>query len=166
MRAVIPKLVLALAACAPVAVVGACRHADAPPNATRAASASATSPSAPASSAPIASGSASVISPDDDPTRGADLDATIEVAIRMLEAKQYRAFLERFIAPRDRPKLLRDGGVDKLLPEFEAEKAERVLALLKGLRGRPPRREGARAIFEGDKRIVWVQEGGRWYIEN
>jgi hypothetical protein len=104
---------------------------------------------------------------DDDPAHG-DLDASIDLAISMLEAKAYRPFLERFIAPSDRPKLLKDGGFDAILPEFEQDKAERLLATLRAIRGRAPRREGARATYEvpGEKDITWVLEKGRWYIKN
>jgi hypothetical protein len=174
MRLSLSKLPLAisLVVCAPFALGGACRHADAPPgtqpvaSAPRAPRTPQTPLTASASAEPAASAPPSVIAPRDESTADGDLSASLEIAIRMLENKQYRAFLERFVAPKDRPKLLRDGGIDKLLPEFESDKAARLLEMLRALRGRTPRREGARAVFDGDQRIVWIREGGRWFIEN
>jgi hypothetical protein len=96
-----------------------------------------------------------------------DLDASIDLAISMLEKKSYRVFLERFIAPEDRPKLLKDGGIDAILPEFSKYKADGVLEMLRSIRGTKPTTKGNEAVFEAkDKDIRWVLEDGKWYIRN
>ncbi len=166
---------------APLAVLavlaGGCGHADAPhasfPSGPGAPSVDASSPSPAAAAASSTAPPASTIArswavgDESDPAHG-DLAATIELAIAMLEHKEHRAFLERFIAPEDRRKLLEDGGIDALLPSFAADKADALLEILRDLRGRSPRREGQRAIFDrgGNKEVIWVFANGRWYIKN
>ena len=96
-----------------------------------------------------------------------DLGATIDLAISMLEQKSYRAFLERFIAPIDRPKLLKEGGIDKMLPAFADEKAQSLLEMLRAIRGKKPRMSDDEAVFETpDKDMHWVLDHGKWYIRN
>jgi hypothetical protein len=96
-----------------------------------------------------------------------DLGATIDLAISMLKQKQYRAFLERFIAPIDRPKLLKDGGIDELLPAFANSKAKDLLVMLTSIRNAKPRMEGDEAVFVTEtKDIHWVLDHGKWYIRN
>jgi hypothetical protein len=88
----------------------------------------------------------------------------------MLERQQYRAFLEEFVAPEDRPRFDREGGLDKIAVEFAKGKAQRLLAMLRAVQHKAPRREDNRAIYEGDedspKDLVWVLENGAWYIKN
>ncbi len=97
-----------------------------------------------------------------------DLDSSIAIAIRMLEEKDYREFLEEFVAPDDRAHFEADGGLEKILPEFADDKADKLLQILKKTQGRTPRREENRAVFDSprSKEVTWVLDHGRWYIKN
>jgi hypothetical protein len=96
-----------------------------------------------------------------------DLGATIDLAISMLENESYREFLDRFIAPMDRPKVLKEGGIEKLLPSFAKDKAQELLAMLRAIRGTKPRMSGDEAVFgTQDKDMHWVLDHGKWYIRN
>lgn len=101
----------------------------------------------------------------------ARLKATIDSMIVVLEAKEYRRFLERFVEPafRDRK------GVDAIMEEFEEEKAELLLAVLKEVRSKTPTysRRGTAASYKFKKRsdvprnkINFIKVDGLWYLRN
>ena len=138
-----------------IAAIAACGGASSP--------ALVVAPIAPAASASSSPSAASTVSVD-----RADLRSSIAYAIRLLETQRCRELLVEFVAPQDRPRFEQDGGFEKILPEFEKDKAPELLEVLRKLKSIEPRMEGERAIFDlsGGSAITWVRDGGRWYILN
>jgi hypothetical protein len=100
----------------------------------------------------------------------ARLKATIDSMIVMLEAGQSRPFLERFVEP----EFLAQKGVDAIIEEFEEEKVELLLSVLKEIRTRKPTysKRGTIATYKIRKRsetkrtINFIKVDGLWYLRN
>src|SRR5205085_12249001 len=100
----------------------------------------------------------------------AKLHARIDSGIVMLEAHQYREFLQAFVDP----EFIEHKGVDAILEEFQEEKAELLLSVLKEIRTNKPsyRKGNTVASFKLRKRpdahgyINFTRVDGVWYIKN
>jgi hypothetical protein len=100
----------------------------------------------------------------------AKLHARIDTAIAMLEAGENRRFLEAFVEP----EYLEQKTVDAILEEFEEEKVEILLSVLKEIRTKKPtyKEKGTVAVFKLKKRpdvrntINFIKVDGVWYLRN
>jgi hypothetical protein len=100
----------------------------------------------------------------------AKIRARIDSAIVMLEAGSYREFLQEFVDP----EFVEHKGVDAIMEEFEKEKADELLEVLKEIRTAKPTysKHGTIAAFKvpehhhvaGPLRFVRVDRV--WYIQN
>lgn len=100
------------------------------------------------------------------------LRAAIDSGIALLEAQQWKPFLERFIVPAQKEAVMRIGGIDELVKEFTDEKAMVLLNALKDVRLRTPKFNEAKSTatlrltkrLGGHATIVFQLVDGAWYI--
>ncbi|MEQ8786836.1 MAG: hypothetical protein RIC55_11080 [Pirellulaceae bacterium] len=98
----------------------------------------------------------------------------IEDGIRLLEAKEFKTFIERYAHPMDLKKILKEKSVDELAKEFQESNAEKLLVVLQMIRRDTPEmsEDGRQAVFklkaEGLPRdgIRYEKSGDFWYIRN
>jgi hypothetical protein len=98
------------------------------------------------------------------------LDTAIKEAIRLLEAKEYAAFLEQFMVPDELKEITRKKPLDEFAKEFAERKAGDMLKVLKSLDGLKPTLDesGTTATFDppGAMKLKWVLIDKSWYIRN
>lgn len=107
------------------------------------------------------------------PAETASLETAIPYGIKLLEAKEYKAFLQAFVPP-DMYKAMTEGGSDEFVKHFAEGRAEKLLAVMKGLKDAKPTLEedGKKANYKlgeeiaGKKSIQFIRIGTNWYINN
>lgn len=103
-----------------------------------------------------------------------NLATAVPEAIRLLEAKEHRKFIESFVAPADLKKVLEKGSLDDLVKGFGERKADRLLQFLTAIKSEKPMLDpsGTKATYEakepigGKTRLEWEQVDKYWYIRN
>jgi hypothetical protein len=104
-----------------------------------------------------------------------NLDTAIPHGITLLEGSKHKEFLETFVPPEQFKKMTETKGVEEFVAAFGKEKAARLLAVLKAIKGAKPTMEddGKKATFDipGDaggvkKTITFLRIENRWYIGN
>lgn len=102
-----------------------------------------------------------------------NLDSAIGEAIRLLEAKDYAAFLKTFIEPTMLAS--RRDSFEAFAASFAGERADRLLATLKHLRTLKPamNTDATIATYQpdpnagvGTRPVRWEKTGKYWYIAN
>lgn len=108
-----------------------------------------------------------------------DLGQAILQGIAMLEAKEYEKFLERYVPPADKARMLEYSAppgrpaksMKEIAQEFGKENGERLLAVLKFVKDQKPEfsEEGAKANFTPPKavhKVEFKKVDGKWYVSN
>jgi hypothetical protein len=102
------------------------------------------------------------------------VDTAVPEGIRLLDAKEYSSFLQKFVPPDDLKKLTMKAPLDEFAKEFGQTHAPRLLKVLQAIRGTNPTlvADGMLATFplkepiEGKKSITFIKVGKFWYIQN
>lgn len=104
------------------------------------------------------------------------LETAIAEAVRLLEAKEYKKFLESFVAPEDLKRITEQVPLEVLAEQFGRERAGHVLKVLRSIEKAKPQidpnsREASFTIEQGlqlpgREKMVFIQVGGLWYIRN
>ncbi|MBS1911853.1 MAG: hypothetical protein JST22_07690 [Bacteroidetes bacterium] len=102
------------------------------------------------------------------------LRAAIDSGIAMLESQHYRDFLDRFVEPSQRTKVMEGMEMDAKARQFGMEKADMVLEALKSIRRRKPTmtEDGSIATFRLPKKIdshrsiEFSRVDGVWYLRD
>jgi hypothetical protein len=110
----------------------------------------------------------------DDPEPPSSVRAAVGEGIRLLEKKEYRRFLEKFVSPDDMQKILRRLTIEQFADEFGRGKAADMLEVLKHVRNKKPTldKDGKKATFQIEikgaprDQIRFIKIGRRWCIQN
>ncbi len=102
------------------------------------------------------------------------LETAIPLGIRLLEEKKYEAFLNKFVIPADLDKITAKTKLEDFAREFAKEKAGKLLAVLKEIKGETPKEseDGRKATFPLTKNvdlreaITFVKIDKYWFIQN
>lgn len=102
------------------------------------------------------------------------LDGAIAESIRLLEAKDYVTFLNKFAPPDKLKANLGNGSIEDLAKVFGARKAVRALKVLKEIKEKKPTMsdDGMTAKYaleeavDDNKEVVFEKVGKFWYIRN
>ena len=107
------------------------------------------------------------------------LETAIPEGIRLLEAKDYQAFLKSFVPPDLLKKITEEVcSLDKFAEKFGSDKADGLMKVLKSIKDAKPKLEndGKEETYEideklqehasGKKDITFVKIGDSWYIQN
>ena len=100
------------------------------------------------------------------------ISATIEGAIKAIEAKDTEKFFSEYVSPKDIKTLKeKEGAYEKATSGFMAsEKAGALLLVLKKLKDITPvyNKEKDVLVFKEDKMsaLTFSRENGKWYIKN
>ncbi len=98
-----------------------------------------------------------------------DLAQAIDEGIKMLEAKDYKAFIERFIPPAELKEVIAQNGLDELAKNFGNAKAGMLLQALKDIQTMSPElsEDGQKASFAVEPRsVIFKKIEGKWRIGN
>ncbi|HMP01898.1 MAG TPA: hypothetical protein PKD86_10740 [Gemmatales bacterium] len=114
------------------------------------------------------------VTADDKPHPREKLDTAILEGIRLLEAKEYAAFLKAFVLPEELKQITESVSMEVFAQQFGERKAPRLLEVLKEVKGAKPAMDpqGAEATYElkeeiaGKKKITFIKSGKLWYIKN
>ncbi len=102
------------------------------------------------------------------------LETLIPEGIRILEAKEYKTFVEIFVPPDELKKITEGTSLEEFAKTFGERKAPRLLEILKEIKGTKPSLDdnGTKATFvlkeekDGKKAITFVKVDKYWYIQN
>jgi hypothetical protein len=102
------------------------------------------------------------------------LETAIPEGIRLLEAKEYKVFVEIFVPPADLKKIIEGSSLEEFAKKFGERKAPRLLEILKEIKGTKPSLDdnGTEATFslkeekDGKKSITFIKVDKYWYIKN
>ncbi len=102
------------------------------------------------------------------------LETAIPAGIKLLEAKEYKLFLKRFVIPKDFKKHTKGKSLDEIAQRFGQRKASGLLAVLKKINRTKPllKNTATEAKFGieksaiGKETITFVKVGKYWYIQN
>jgi hypothetical protein len=106
---------------------------------------------------------------------GGEVAGSIREMVRLLERKEYEAFLDRFLAPDDKAQMLRQTTLQNAAQRFGEAKAPDLLAILRSLRAKIPRytSDGESAAFTFEtgtppvrQEIRFQRIKGAWYLRN
>ena len=108
------------------------------------------------------------------PSDTSQLKEMIQAGIKLLEAKKYEAFLNRYPVPAEREKMLKQRSLEEMARSFSKRHAERLLAIFRQIEGEVPMFtvDGQRADYKVDlenfsrDRVVFEKIGGHWYLRN
>jgi hypothetical protein len=103
-----------------------------------------------------------------------DLKTAIPEGIRMLEAKEYVAFIKAFVEPELLKKIIGNGPIEKFAEIFGKAKAESLLNVLQQIKDQQPelKENGTKAVFKikdpvnGKDEIKFNKIEKFWYIDN
>ena len=117
---------------------------------------------------------APVVAQDVKPESRQALETAIPEGLRLLEAKEYKAFVEVFVAPADLKKITERTSLEEFAKDFGDRKAPLLLEVLKEIKGTKPSLDdnGTKATFalkeerDGKKSITFVKIDKYWYIKN
>lgn len=105
----------------------------------------------------------------------AELETALPHGIRLLEAKNHRAFLEDFCPPEVLEEMVqRDGGMDRVVNNFAKHSAGILLLVLKSVQTQQPSMSGdgdtatyTVTVEESPRdELQFIRIDGRWYIDN
>ena len=102
------------------------------------------------------------------------LETVIPEGIRLLEAKEYKVFVELFVPPAELKKIAERTPLEEFAKQFGERKSPQLLEALNEIKGAKPRLDdsGTKATFAlreemGKKRtITFVKVDKHWYIKN
>lgn len=102
------------------------------------------------------------------------LDTAIGEGIRLLEAKEYVAFLKNFVEPEAFKKFSEAGNIEDFAQKFGESKAKQLTEVLKSIKTATPKisEDGKKATFDisvegvSKKNIAFTKIGKYWYINN
>jgi hypothetical protein len=105
--------------------------------------------------------------------RGA-LETAIPEGIRLLEAKEYKPFIEKFALPEHLAKMKERGDFDEVVERFGKQDAPDLLGALKSIKDAKPTldKEGNEATYElkrpvRDKKVIKFKKVDKlWYLNN
>jgi hypothetical protein len=102
--------------------------------------------------------------------------AAIQDGIKLLEAKDYAAFLKKFVKPSDMESILKhEKSFDQFVKMFGRDKADDILKVLNQIKDTKPtfNKENTQAVFPvkdipgvSQKEITFTKVEDRWCIEN
>lgn len=102
-----------------------------------------------------------------------NLDTAIADAIRLLEKKEYKEMLKRYVDPKDLEKVTANTPLDEFAEQFGSRKAEQLLLVLKSIQGTKPMldKDGTEATFQpkmevSKRSIKFGKVDKLWYIRN
>lgn len=115
-----------------------------------------------------------VVAQDVKPESREALETAIPDGIRLLESKEYKAFVENFVPPADLKKIIEGTSLEEFAKNFGERKAPRLLEVLKEIKGTKPSLDdkGTKATFalkeekHGKKSITFVKVAKLWYLKN
>ena len=110
----------------------------------------------------------------------AKIESAVAEAIRLLEAREHKTFLQKFIEPdalakmREETEERGEDALDHLLKQFVPVKSETLLKALKSIKDATPSYEndGNKAVFKLEEgpytkgHISFRRVDGLWYLEN
>jgi hypothetical protein len=104
------------------------------------------------------------------------LETAIPHIVKLLEARDYKAFIETYANPDDLKKILEEKSVDEIAKSLGDGKARELIAFFKAIQGAKPKLEDNdnKATFEIPENfkatlprpLVFIRIGTRWYIKN
>jgi len=103
------------------------------------------------------------------------VETAITEGIRLLEAKQYEAFVKAFVPPDDLKKVTEKKPLNEFVDKFAEKKAPHLLDILKSIKDTTPTlsADGTSATFALKKDLATVKEDitfkkidKYWYIQN
>ena len=108
------------------------------------------------------------------PSDTSQLKEMIGAGIKLLEAKKYEAFLQRYPVPAEREKMLKERSLEEMARSFSKRHAERLLAIFRQIEGEVPTfsEDGQRADYKVNlenfsrDRLVFEKIDGHWYLRN
>lgn len=115
-----------------------------------------------------------VVAQDVKPESREALETAIPEGIRLLEAKEYKVFVEIFVPPADLKKIIEGTSLEEFAKKFGERKAPRLLEVFEEIKGTNPSLDdsGTKATFalkeekDGKKSITFVKVDKYWYIKN
>jgi hypothetical protein len=100
----------------------------------------------------------------DDDAAEAELQATIDLAISLLDEGNYEAFIDRFVHPDDRETMPEQAD---LMATFAEAKADTLAEALREARGSKAELAAGRATFQvGQRPLVFERHEDTWYLRN
>jgi hypothetical protein len=102
------------------------------------------------------------------------VDTAISEIIRLVEAREYATFIQKYAPPDDLKKILANKSLDELVKEFAQKNAARLIKVLRATRGLTPIvEENATKVtyhfkepIDGKESIIFIKIGKFWYIQN
>jgi hypothetical protein len=102
------------------------------------------------------------------------LETAIPEGIRLLEAKEYKVFVESFVIPSELKKIAAGTSLEEFAKTFGERKATRLLEVLQEIKDADPTLDetGTKATFAlkeeevGKESITFIKVEKRWYIQN
>ena len=104
-------------------------------------------------------------------TQPAALVATIDKAIKLLEAQKHEELIRLLIEPKELDRWLESHSMQSVIDGFKGRKAEDLLLILRQARDRTPviDQDGKRATFKLDgavrKDVDFARVGDKWYLK-
>jgi len=108
------------------------------------------------------------------PSNTSQLKEVIQTGIKLLEAKKYEAFLQRYPVPAEREKMLKERSLEEMARSFSKRHADRLLAIFRQIEGEVPTfsEDGQHADYKVNlenfsrDRVVFEKLDGHWYLRN
>jgi hypothetical protein len=104
-------------------------------------------------------------------TQPAALAATVEKAVKLLEAQKHEEVVRLLIEPKELDRWLESTTMERVVEGFKGRKADDLLLVLKQVRERTPAidPDGRRATFKLDgavrKDVDFARIGDKWYLK-
>jgi hypothetical protein len=104
-------------------------------------------------------------------TQPAALSATIDKAVKLLEAQKHEEVVRLLIEPKELERWLESTTMERVIDGFKGRKAEDLLLVLKQVRERTPTldADGRQATFKLDgavrKDVDFARIGDKWYLK-
>jgi len=104
-------------------------------------------------------------------TQPAALAATVDKAVKLLEAQKHEEVVRLLIEPKELDRWLESTTMARVVEGFQGRKADDLLLVLKQVRERPPTidQDGRRATFKLDgavrKDVDFARIGDKWYLK-
>jgi hypothetical protein len=100
------------------------------------------------------------------------IETSIEACISLLENKEYKTMLEKYVSLDDMEKILKEHTIDEFVLSFAEKKADRMLNALKLAKGKKIEYEENGTVgiikFEkvesGPNEFIFIKIGELWYI--
>ena len=104
-------------------------------------------------------------------TQPAALIATVDKAVKLLEAQKHEDVIRLLIEPKELDRWLQSHKIESVIDGFKGRKADDLLLILRQARDRTPvvDPDGKRATFKLDgavrKDVDFAKVGDRWYLK-